>query len=347
MIDAARQTAPQFWKSAGLHLTSRDENGFLRVSADFLRAYYTRPEIHPVEESCADEHRIFEALMADPHAIISAADLEQIKDPDARENYAIILAYRDFLVAHGSIEAAYAALFQPGAVITIPPLFISHLTHLIMRNVMEGTEDAMQLRAAEIFFREQKVTTADGLLLFADSEIVAMRQKDGGLGGLGQLIAESGTPLRDVTLDILGEDNKALYFARSDHFDTAIDFRFTEPANDAFARVIEKWVRHFFQIRVRVQPLQAIKDEAWRWHIGLDAAASAYLNSLYEGTVRFDPTATPLAGLFSLTFLNRNDADPALRGKPVYLALAVNGENEIKMKPQNLLTNLPLRRRDS
>lgn len=345
-MEAARQNAPQFWKSAGFHLTNRDENGHLKVSADFLRAYYTRPEIHPVEESCAEEHRIFEALMADPHAAVSADDLARIKDPDARENYGVILAYRDFLVANGSIEAAYAALFQPGAAITIPPLFISHLAHLIMRNVMEGTEDAMQLRAAEIFFREQKVTTADGQLLFADAEIVELRQKDGGLGALGQLIAESGTPLRDVTLDILSEDNKALYFTRSDRFDMAIDFRFTEPANDAFARVIEKWVRHFFQIRVRVQPLQAIKDEAWRWHVGLDAAASSYLNSLYQGSVSFDPTTTPLAGLFSLTFLNRNDADPALEGKPVYLGLAVNGQNEIKMKPQNLLTNLPLRRRD-
>ena len=335
-----------FWKSAGFHLVSVNEEGWLSVTADLLRAYYTRPEIHPVEESCADEHRIFEVLMADPFASISGDDIQSIKDESARQNYQIILDYRDFLVGHGSIEAAYAALFQADTQITIPPLFIDQLTHLIMRNVMDGCEDAMQLRAAEIFFRDQKVTTEDGQLMFADSEILDLRQKDGGLGGLGALIAESGTPLRDVSLDILSEENKHIYFDRSDRFDTAIDFRFTEPANDAFARVIEKWVSHFFKIRTRVQPLQSIKDDAWRWHIGLDATATRYLNGLYEGKIDFDPTTTRIAGLFSLTFLNKNDADPAVGAKPVYLGLAVDAQNEVKLKPQNLLTNLPLRARD-
>lgn len=345
MKTAPDASSRDFWKSAGFHLVNVNEDGWLDVTPDLMRAYYTRPEIHPVDESCANEHRIFERLMTDPFAPIGNDELAEIKDADAQENYRIILAYRDFLVRHGRIEAAYAALFRERTQITIPPLFIDQLTHLIMRNVMAGTQDAMQLRAAELFFREQKVTTADGQLIFADSEILDMRQKDGGLGGLGALIAESGTPLREVTLDILSEENKTIYFERSDRFDTAIDFRFTEPANDAFARVLEKWIKHFFRIRVRVQPLQAIKDESWRWHIGLDAAATRYLNGLYEGDIAFDPATTPLAGLFSLTFLNRNDADPALDGKPVYLGLAVNGKNEIKLKPQNLLTNLPVRKR--
>jgi len=347
MNKAQAPRTPDFWKSAGYHLVSHNADGWLNVTDDLLRAYYTRPEIHPVDESCDNEHRLFERLMSDPFTQISTADIATINDADTRENYRIILDYRDFLVRHGSIEAAYAALFKEGATVQIPPLFIDQLTHLIMRNIMEGTEDAMQLRAAEIFFRDQKVTTQDGQLMFADSEIVDMRQKDGGFGGLGALIAESGTPLRAVALDILSEENKHIYFSRSDRFDTAIDFRFTEPANDAFARVIEKWVAHFFKVRIRVQPLQSIKDDAWRWHIGLDAAASAYLNGLYEGKIEFDPTTTRIAGLFSLVFLNRNDADRTLDGKPVYLGLAMNGQNEIKMKPQNLLTNLPVRARNS
>ena len=43
------------WKSAGQHLTHRLGNGWLAVSGDFLRAYYTRPEIHPVEEQSAQK----------------------------------------------------------------------------------------------------------------------------------------------------------------------------------------------------------------------------------------------------------------------------------------------------
>jgi hypothetical protein len=35
---------------------------------------------------------------------------------------------------------------------------------------------------------------------------------------------------------------------------------------------------------------------------------------------------------------------PALAGRPVYLAMAVDRENRLKLKPQNLLLNLPLAR---
>lgn len=347
MSNAEKTDMKDFWKSAGFHFVSVNDDGWMSVTADLMRAYYTRPEIHPIDTSCADEHRIFERLMADPFATISAQDIQTIQDPSARQNYEIILRYRDFLITHGSIEAAYLALFLNNKPNTIPPLFINQMTHLIMRNVMEGCDDAMQLRAAEIFFRDQKVTTDKGQLIFADSEIVEMRQKDGGLGGLGALIAKSGTPLRDVTLDVLTEENKQIYFQRSDRFDTAIDFRFTEPANDAFARVIEKWVIHFMKIKTRVQPLQSITDEVWRWHIGLDATASQYLNGLFEGEIEFDPKQTPIVGLFSLTFLNEHDADPVVGTKPVYLGVGINAQSEIKLKPQNLLTNLPRRVMDS
>jgi len=107
---------------------------------------------------------------------------------------------------------------------------------------------------------------------------------------------------------------------------------------------VEKWVSHFFKIRVRVQAMQTIKDDAWRWHIGLDATANDYLNKLYQGEIEFNPTTTPLAGLFSLTFLNRNEAEEGLGDKPVYLGLALDAKKEIKLKPQNLLTNLPVRK---
>ncbi|MEM8837006.1 MAG: DUF6352 family protein [Pseudomonadota bacterium] len=333
-----------FWKSSGYHLVERNADGYMAVTADFLRAYYTRPEIHPVEDSCENEHRLFERLMADPFATVSEGDLDAIADKDARGNYRVILDYRARLMQSGTIEGAYFSLFQDGKTITIPPLFIDQLAHLVMRNVMDGTEDPMQLRAAEIFFRDQKVTTDEGQLIFADAEIVEMRQKDGGFGGLGALVAEAGTQLRDVTLDIMTLENAHLYWTRSDRFDMAVDFRFTEPANDAFARVIEKFVRHFFKVEVQVQPLQSIKDTSWRYHIGLDAAASSFLNALYEGDIDFDQEQSPIAGLFQITFVEPTDAAEGLDGKPVYLGLAVNSDNEVKMKPQNLLTNLPVRR---
>ena len=41
-----------FWKSAGMHLLERGPEGWLQVTPSFLRAYYTRPEMHPIDGSC-------------------------------------------------------------------------------------------------------------------------------------------------------------------------------------------------------------------------------------------------------------------------------------------------------
>ena len=117
MNDQAEQ---DFWKSAGFHLVTKNTDGWLEVTADLLRAYYTRPEIHPIDESCADEHRVFEALMSDPFMTVSDEDIASIKDAAAQENYRIILGYRDFLIKHGSVEAAYSALFNSCLLYTSP-----------------------------------------------------------------------------------------------------------------------------------------------------------------------------------------------------------------------------------
>jgi hypothetical protein len=44
-----------FWRSCGYSLLERGADGRLSVSDDYLRAYFTRPELAPVEESCAGE----------------------------------------------------------------------------------------------------------------------------------------------------------------------------------------------------------------------------------------------------------------------------------------------------
>ncbi|MGH6923450.1 MAG: DUF6352 family protein [Propylenella sp.] len=340
-MSPASTVAPRdFWKSAGFHLTHRDKDGFLAVTADFLRAYYTRPEIHPIEESGDAEHRLFERLMEDPFRPVAEAEIAAIASKDAAENYRLVLAYRDSLVAAGSLEAAYLSLFRAGA-ISIPPVFIDQLVHLILRNVLDGESNPFRLKAAEFFFRDQSVSTDDGQILLADAEIVEMLSETGGLGGLGSLLAEAGTPLRDVTLDVMTEENQDEYWERSDRFDMAGDFRFTQPLQDAFARVVESWVEHFTGIGVRVQPMQSIRDERWSWHIGLDATATGILNRLYAGEAVPDEETGRFMALFRLESLDRSAFIPAMRGKPVYLGLAMTPQRLLKMKPQNLLVNLP------
>ena len=270
-----------FWKSAGLHLVRRDENGRLRVTGNYLRAYFTRPEIHPVEESCAAEHALFERLMAEPEAPVADAELDAIDDQDTAYNYRVVLGFRDHLVQHETIEAAYAALFS-GNPISIPPMFIDQMVHLILSNVLADVDDPMQLRAAELFFREQAVTAGDDRLMLADQEIVEMRSQDG-FGGLGQLLAEAGTPAREIALDVMTDENKEAYWSRSDNFDMAVDFRFTQPAPDALGRVIEAWIEHFLAIRTRIQAVKSIRDESWSWHIGCDTESTRILNALYNG----------------------------------------------------------------
>ncbi len=49
-----------------------------------------------------------------------------------------------------------------------------------------------------------------------------------------------------------------------------------------------------------------------------------------------------LIALFRLSFVDARDMRADVAGKPVYLGMAVNGENVLKFKPQNLLLNLPL-----
>lgn len=332
----------KFWKSSGMHLVNRDDNGWLRVTDDYLRAYFTRPEIHPVEESCPAEHALFESLMADPFKTVSEEDLAAINDTDAADNYRLMLRFRNHLSDHGTLEAAYSALFS-GEPISIPPIFIDQMVHIILHNILREVDDPMQLRAAELFFREQAVTTGDDQLMLADQEIVEMRSQNG-FGSLGQLLVESGTPMRQVDLDVMTEENKVKYWERSDRFDMAVDFRFTQSAPDALGQVMKKWLNHFLGVKTRIQAVKSIKDENWLWHIGCDTDSTRILNSLYNGESVDDVELYKIVVLYRVEFLNPADMMDTISGKPVYLGVAMNDEKKLVFKPQNLLTNLPIQR---
>lgn len=334
-------TRRDFWKSAGMHLVERGPEGWLKVTPGFLRAYYTRPEVHPLETSCAAEVALHEALMEDPFLPVDEKRLLGLEDEEAADNYRVVLGYRDILARAGTIEGAYLKLMRQASV-SIPPVFIDQMVHLILRNILEDCTDPIRLRAAEIFFRDQSASTPEGQLMLADEEIVEMHAKAGSETGLAQLLAETGTPLKSVALDVLDEDNKKIYWDRSDRFDTVIDFRFGQPAPDAFARVVEAWLMHLLKIEVRVEPRPAIEDADWRWHIGLDRESTRLLNTLYEGKTLGLDEAAQIVGLFRLRFKDERHVIPRVKGKPVYLGLAMDTAKRVKMKPQNLLTNLPI-----
>ena len=53
----------------------------------------------------------------------------------------MLIAFRDHLLRHKTLEAAYADLVRNGLGKT-PPLFVNQLVHVILRNALDGVEDA-------------------------------------------------------------------------------------------------------------------------------------------------------------------------------------------------------------
>lgn len=306
------------------------------MTDDFLRAYYLRPEIHPVEESGDGERRVHAALMEDPRRSI---DLAAIEDPDARDNYRIVLDFRRKLLEAGTVEGCYLALFR--APIDIPPMFIDQLAHVVLRNVLDGTDDPLKLRAGELFFRDQKATIQDGHVLLADLETVEMQASGHRYGSIGRLIIEAQGELATASLDVLDRNNAALYWERESRHDTVISLTYGRPALDALCRVIEAWVFHFLKTEVRVTPIRKIDEERWAWHIGLDAESSELLNELWGGREIEQGRMRNILALFALEFADARAMRAEIRGRTVYLALAAE-DGVVKMKPQNLLLNLPV-----
>jgi uncharacterized protein DUF6352 len=329
-----------FWRNSGYHLLERDAQGRLSVTDDFLRAYLLRPEIRPVDESGPKEIALHESLLDDPRRDVSAPELEEIEDGDARDNYRILLAFLARLKRARSVEACYLEIFSGD--IATPPLFIDQLAQIIARNVLEGCEDALEPRAAEVFFREQKANTEDGTVMLADLETVEMHASGGKFGSLGRLIVESQAPLAAVNLDVLDSENAHLYWMRDQRHDLVISLNFGRAANKAFCRVMEKWVAHFLGVKVAIRPLRAIEDRAWAWHVGLDAESTAILNSLWRGEEVEPGTFRRVLALFRLDFEDPAAMRADVAGKPVYMALSMSEGAVVRMKPQNLLLNLPL-----
>ena len=70
--------------------------------------------------------------------------------------------------------------------------------------------------------------------------------------------------------------------------------------------------------------------------------ATALLNDLYEAKDIDEARLENLLSLFSLEFKDPSLMKPDIAGRPVYLALCRSDDGRVRMKPQNLVINLPL-----
>ena len=293
-----------------------------------------------MEESCDAERALHDSLMREPRRAVPQAELELLKDADAMDNYAVVLRFRDRLLQADSLEGCYRNLFKGS--VDIPPLFIEQMAHVALRNILDGCDDALQLRAAEILFREQKATIQDGHVLLADLETVEMHASGSQYGSLGRLIVEAQGATAKTNLDVLDRQNAALYWERESRHDTVISLTYGRPALDGFCRVLEAWIFHFLNVKVQIEPIRNIQEPRWAWHIGLDAEATAILNALWAGEQVDAGRMRRILSLFRLSFDNPDEMRRDIAGRSVYLALAADEEDAVRMKPQNLLLNLPL-----
>jgi hypothetical protein len=330
-----------FWLSCGHHLLDRDAGGGLVLTGDFLKVYLARPEMTPPAEACTAERRLHAALLADPYRAVTPAEIAEMADADARDNWQVMLAFRDRLVAHRTIEAAYVDLVQRGVGRT-PPLFVNQLVHVILRNLLDGCEDPFMMRAAELFFREQRITLHEGSLLAADEEAIS------GLGQrpLSPLVSMIGLPAA-ANIEVLSEDNSDSYWERSDRFDMALDLTAGRDGLAALGRVIRAWIGHLMAVAVEVEALVEVKDANFAWYVGLDATGTKIGDALWRGEEIDQRLRERVVGLFRLTFYDRAVMNDRVRGEPVFMILAMTPEKVLRMKPQNLVTGLPIKHRET
>jgi hypothetical protein len=326
-----------FWISSGHHLLDRGQGGGLHVTDEFLKLYLARPELLPPPEACVVERTLHAALLADPRISVSPSDIAAITDPDARENWQLLVGFRDHLLRHKTLEGAYAELVRNGVGKT-PPLFINQLVHVILRNALAGIEDARVVRAAELFFRTQRMTLHDGSLIAADEETI------GGVNTapVTPLVSMLGVP-PEANIDVINVENADSYWERSDQFDMAIDLTAGREGLEALAQAMQRWIAHVIGVDVSIEALAELSEVNLAWYVGLDADATKIGDLLWRGEDIDEATMARVVGLFRLSF-----SDPTLmldnvKGEPIYLILAMAPDKTIRMKPQNLLIGLPVR----
>jgi hypothetical protein len=281
--------------------------------------------------------------MESPRRDVAPAEIAAIADADARENYQVMMRFRSRLLAAETLEAFYFDLFRED--VGVPPDFVHHTVQVILRGILNGTSDGLEARAAELFFRKQRVSVNDGTILLADDETVEMHASTGGFGNLGRLLKEGQTAPRTIELDVLDEASAGRYFERDERHDTVLNLNHGRPGGLALARVLERWIAHFHGVRAAVKPVREIPDDDWVWHVGLDAEATAMLNEIYNGGEVEAARMRRVVGLFRVDFRDPVVVRPELAGTPVFLGLAAAADGTLRMKPQNLLMNLPLARR--
>jgi len=330
--------ARDFWLSCGHHLLDRDVDDQLVLTDEFLKAYLARPEIAPPPDACPAERELHGALLLDPRRSVTPTRVAAIADADARENWELMIAWRDHLAQHATLEASYLDIVRRS--LKFPNIFIDQLVHVILRNVLDGCDDAFVLRAAELFFRPQKLALRGSTLAATDREAASRFE------------AEPKSPLASIlglpnagAIELLEDANAEGYWERSDVFDVALDLTAGRRGLAALGEVITRWVSHLLAIEVEIEPVIELRDAPLAWYVGLDAEATRFGDALWNDEDPGDAMRSRLVGIYRLRFTNPRVVIEKVRGGAVYLLMAVTAEDVLRLKPQNLIVGLPILQR--
>ena len=332
--------AQDFWAASGFRDLRQGEAGLVATPAWFTR-FLAGDELAPPADAGPRERALHARVAADPFATVEPGELAAVEDPDARENWSAFVAFRDRVRALGSLEACYRDLYARPAVDLAPP-FVDALVQAILRACLDGTDDAFACRAAEMLFRRQRVSTEDGRVLAADASTIEVFAETGGFGHVGKLLRQQGTATAAVKMDVMSGENAPLYFLRDALHGFVLDITPGGRGAAALAQVLQLWIARMEGVAVTIAPLSRIDDGRWRWHVGLDVDASAILDALYRGEAVEEDAMARLLLLFRLEFAPGAPVLEEARGRPVWLGLACRPDRALKVKPQNLLLNLPL-----
>jgi Family of unknown function (DUF6352) len=324
-----------FWLSCGHHLLDRDASGRLLVTDEFLKAYLARPELVPPAEACAAERILHSELLRNPRQPVAAERIAALVDADARENWQMLITWRDHLVRHDSLEAAYLGIVRRN--IHFPQLLVGQLVQVILRNALDGCDDVFMLRAAEMFFRPQKITLQEASIIAVDEDTETEVENH----PPSPLLALLGLPAA-TDVEFLSEETAENYWARSDRFDMALDLSPRGHGMTALGDVITRWLAHLLAIDVAVEPVGDLQNLPWNWYVGLTVEATHIGDAIWRGDNLADARRAQLVGLLRLAFRDPIDAIERVRGEPVHLLLAMTADGALRMKPQNLLTGLPI-----
>ena len=332
--------ARDFWLASGHHLLDRDADGRLAVTDEFLKAYLARPELAPPPEACAAERELHRALLLDPRLPVAPSRITAIADADARENWEFMIAWRDHLAHHATLEASYLDMVRRS--LRFPRLFIDQLAQVILRNILDGCDDPFVLRAAELFFRPQKLAFRGSALVAADEE-AASRFEAGPAPPLASILGLPSTAM----IELIGDDNAEGYWQRSDMFDLALDLTAGRRGVAALGEVIRRWIAHLLGIEVEIEPAIELRNAPFTWYVGLDAEATRFGDALWNGEEPGDAMRTRLVGIYRLSFVDPSAVIEKVRGGSITLLMAMTAGDVLRLKPQNLVAGLPIAQRET